>query len=272
MGMMGYKAFNNDWTCKRFQYKIGETYELGEGETLRMCKCGFHFCKNLPDVFGYYGPYGIKVAQIEALGEIVQEGTKFCTDKIRIIREVKSDEWYKHEGVDNTGSHNSGFGNSGSFNSGNHNTGHNNSGNFNTGVGNCGRRNTGNHNKGDFNVGNKNIGSYNVGAYNRGMYNTGYCNTGDENSGCFNSGDRNSGIFNTNEPTMRMFNKDSGITASEFVKNIDYDFRDFLTRIYENELLPKDYDRIKALPNFDPDIFKEITGIEIERGREAHEC
>ena len=52
--MKGYKAFDKDWKCRDFQYKIGETYELPEGQELKICQCGFHFCKNPIDVFGYY--------------------------------------------------------------------------------------------------------------------------------------------------------------------------------------------------------------------------
>ena len=47
-----YKGFNADMTCSNFQYKEGETYEF-EGEP-KLCKCGFHACLNLADVFTYY--------------------------------------------------------------------------------------------------------------------------------------------------------------------------------------------------------------------------
>lgn len=26
--MKGYKAFNSNWTCRGFQFKVGETYEI----------------------------------------------------------------------------------------------------------------------------------------------------------------------------------------------------------------------------------------------------
>ena len=47
-----YKAFNADMTCRDFQYKEGETYELDDEP--KLCNKGFHACLNLADVFNYY--------------------------------------------------------------------------------------------------------------------------------------------------------------------------------------------------------------------------
>ena len=65
----GYKVFEPDWTCREFQYEIGETYEH-EGE-IELCNAGFHFCERLIDCFSYYefNPKN-KVAEVEVLGEI----------------------------------------------------------------------------------------------------------------------------------------------------------------------------------------------------------
>ena len=38
--MKGYKAFDSGWKCRDFQYEIGKTYELPEGQELKMCQCG----------------------------------------------------------------------------------------------------------------------------------------------------------------------------------------------------------------------------------------
>ena len=38
----GYKGFNQDLTCRGFQYEIGKTYEYN-GE-IELCSSGFHFC------------------------------------------------------------------------------------------------------------------------------------------------------------------------------------------------------------------------------------
>ena len=240
--MKGYKAFNVGWKCRDFQYEIGKTYELGKDEKLEMCKCGFHFCKNPIDVFGYYDMTDdVLIAEVEALGEIQQEGTKYCTDKIRIIKEFtrKQLQALILDGKYNTGENNSGNWNSGDWNSGNHNSGNWNSGNCNSGNWNSGNCNSGNCNSGDWNSGNWNSGNH-------------------------NSGNWNSGIFNTNEPKMRAFNRECDMTLTEFLKGIDYGFYALCERIHEKSLCGEDYDRIRALPNFDAEIFQEITGIEVE--------
>lgn len=51
--MKAYKGFNNDLTCRGFQYKEGETYHAEKAE---LCKEGFHACENPLDCFEYYKP------------------------------------------------------------------------------------------------------------------------------------------------------------------------------------------------------------------------
>lgn len=300
--MKGYKAFDQYLTCRGFRYEIGKTYELEEGQTLEICKCGFHFCKNPIDVFGYYPPKETTlVGQIEALGEIKQEGTKYVTDKIKIVRVFTYEELQKlirdgyndsgkcntgefNSGKYNTGEFNSGEFNAGNYNSGDYNSGRCNSGDYNTGDCNTGNRNTGDCNTGKYNTGNRNTGNCNTGSYNSGNYNTGWrnsgnCNSGQHNSGNdnaglynsgnynsghYNSGDYNSGIFNTDEPYMRAFDKPTDIRYSDFIDSIPFDFFDLCDRIARKELDLLDIARIKGLPNFDAEIFKEITGIDLK--------
>ena len=299
--MEGYKAFNAGWVCRDFQYEIGKTYELPEGQKLKICECGFHFCKNPIDVFGYYPMNdSVLIAKVEALGEIQQEGTKYCTDKIKIVREFTREELQalilngsyntgdyntggyntgdcnsgnRNTGHYNSGHGNSGHGNSGDYNSGDDNSGGRNSGNYNSGAynagcGNSGNRNAGNTNSGDYNSGHYNSGDYNVGNYNVGHYNAGHYNSGDGNSGNCNSGNYNAGMFNTDEPYMRAFNKDTTILYSDFVESLDYNFYGLCFRIAAKKLIDGDEEKIKALPNFDAEIFKEITGIDIVERRE----
>lgn len=270
--MIGYKAFGPGWVCKGFQYEIGKIYELPEGLTLKICECGFHFCKNPIDVFGFYPlTEDTLIARVEALGDIQQEGIKFVTNKIRIVREFAREELQL---LIRDGDYNTGFHNTGIRNSGNHNTGNNNSGNRNTGEYNAGARNTGDNNRGSHNTGNNNFGScnsgdynfggYNSGSFNSGLRNAGYYNSGSYNSGSYNSGDYNAGIFNSDEPYMRMFNLDTGMTYSKFMATLSYDLGSLLWRIYKKDLITGDVEKIKAFPNFDPFIFEEITGIKID--------
>lgn len=129
--MDGYKAFDLGWVCRDFQYEIGKTYELPEGQELKICECGFHFCENPIDVFGYYPMKDdVLIAKVEALGEIQQEGTKFCTDKIKIVREFTRKEL---QALVLDGKYNTGDCDSGNYNLGNHNSGNYNSGDCNSG-------------------------------------------------------------------------------------------------------------------------------------------
>lgn len=50
----GYKGFEQDFTCRGFQYEVGKTYEI-EGEP-KLCERGFHFCTSPLAVFRYYDP------------------------------------------------------------------------------------------------------------------------------------------------------------------------------------------------------------------------
>ena len=186
--------------------------------------------------------------------------------------------------------------NTGNWNSGYKNAGDWNSGNWNSGDKNSGDRNTGYMNGGDWNSGNWNNGGWNTGYGNSGDWNTGHGNSGDWNTGYGNSGDRNSGIFCSTESTVRIFNKqtnlrwdqidhptlrefyltkwvpESEMTDEEKVANPTF----FTTRGYLKEIPweeawatyweksdKEEKDRILNLPNFDPDIFKEITGIDV---------
>ena len=135
--MKGYKAFNKDLTCKGMQYKVGEIFEINENPIC--CKRGFHFCKNITDVYKFYAMSDdTRICEIEALGDIVTDDVKYCTNKIKIIKEICSKE-IKHCNVDKT---DAGYCNSGNRNSGNYNSGNCNSGNCNSGYCNSGYCNT----------------------------------------------------------------------------------------------------------------------------------
>lgn len=88
----GYKATYN-YKCRDQHFEIGKVYEL-EGEPI-MCVNGFHFCPNTSYVLWHcsYIPNDFKLLEVEALGDIVEEGGKSCTNKIKIIREVPMEEW-----------------------------------------------------------------------------------------------------------------------------------------------------------------------------------
>ena len=296
--MKGYKVFRPDWTCRGFQYSVGKTFE--EDVTPSCCNRGFHFCTELKDCFNYYffDPNN-KVAEVEALGEIDIErtGNKHCTNKIKIIREISWEEVLK---MINVGKANTGFGNTGKNNSGNYNNGNYNSGTHNTGKNNSGHYNSGINNTGDYNAGDCNSANCNDGSRN-----SGNCNDGDCNSGDWNKTNFSSGCFNTEESKILIFNKPSDWTiedwrcskAKELLNTISYNalqwvYSDKMTE-EEKEQHPKykttggylkkrnksecnqlwwdnlsdcNKNVIKSLPNFNAKIFKEITGIDINKG------
>lgn len=252
--MKGYKVFGPDWKCRNYQYKVGEVFEK-DAEPV-CCSCGFHFCVDLRHCFNYYSfDPGNKVAEVEALGDIdsieSETGTKYCTNKIKIVREITWEEVLEMTnkgrgctGISNNGNFNSGNHNNGDYNSGDHNKGNFNVGDCNYGYYNCGGFNRGNDNSGGFNTGNRNSGSFNTGSRNTGGHNIGDVNAGggnrgnrnvgDNNIGDGNSGDWNktshsSGCFNTKETKILMFNKPSDWTYKDWKTSKAYTILSDLT-------------------------------------------
>lgn len=87
-----YKAFNADLTCLSFQYEEGKTYEIkGIPE---LCKCGFHACLSLTDVFNHYsGEIGkdVVVHEVELEGvsnERHENDSKVVAKKITIGKRI----------------------------------------------------------------------------------------------------------------------------------------------------------------------------------------
>lgn len=220
------------------------------------------------------------------------------TELLEIINTGKGCTGYCNSGDQNSGSYNSGDRNTGGCNSGDYNSGSYNSGDYNTGDYNSGTCNTGR-----FNTGNRNTGSWNSGNCNSGHNNKGYYNTGNRNNGNWNSGDWNktnnsNGCFNTKEPKIYLFNKPSEWTyrdwsdsdaclilnqAPENIVWVDYNKitnanpeyettggclkeRDIFesNRIWWRRLTDREQKIIKAIPNFDKEIFMEITGIDVD--------
>ena len=270
--MKGYKVFKSDWTCRGFYYEVGKTYEMKEDPVC--CERGFHFCGKLIDCFNYYKfDSENKVAEIEATGAIDDDGNeeKYCTNKIKIVRELT---W--HEVLDLV----------------------------NTGKDNTGRSNTGDRNTGDWNTGDRNTGNSNTGDRNTGNRNTGDWNTGNRNTGDWNSVDFSTGCFNTKEEKIRLFNKRSKwtyrdwrcssardlmcdcpciktvwisekyMTDSEKEENPTWECTGGYLKTVEatdkdkqewwDNLDDEEREEVMRLPNFDKEIFKKITGIEVK--------
>ena len=83
-----YKAFNQDMTCRGFQYEVGKTYKH-EGDA-SLCKTGFHACLHPLAVLNYY-PVTSRFAVVELNGVSPEtdEYTKVCGAEITIQAEVQ---------------------------------------------------------------------------------------------------------------------------------------------------------------------------------------
>ncbi len=83
MAIKGVKGFNQDMTCRGFQYKEGETYETSRAKA---CEEGFHFCENPIDALNYYYPGQSVYHQVEGDGQIDRDtdDSKVACTKIKI--------------------------------------------------------------------------------------------------------------------------------------------------------------------------------------------
>ena len=98
--MKGYKALgkNMNTIYGKFIYELNKEYEIDKRFKISMCKNGYHFCKELINVFNYY-PLDSRVFEIDTLdGEIIESKNKdkYCSSKIKLIREVSEDEINKY--------------------------------------------------------------------------------------------------------------------------------------------------------------------------------
>ena len=250
----GYKGFNQDLTCRDFQYEIGKTYEY-DGD-IELCRQGFHFCRELRNVHDFYDLEQSRICEIVADGKVEDDGIKSVCSRISIVRELSREE------VDAA---------------------------VNTGEGNTGVFNSGDRNSGDYNSGDYNSGYDNSGDYNSGHDNSGHDNSGDYNSGNFCSCDHSSGIFMTKKITYEAFNKQ--LTKEEYDALIEsegfsllqcfrlYSFKARTEkdgqkhivhlsykaswRMFWQTFTPEQKLTIKRMPHFDADVFYEITGIRL---------
>ena len=223
-------------------------------------------------------------------------------DVLRMVNLGKGNAGLCNSGNWNSGNCNSGDWNSGDWNSGNWNSGNRNSGNRNSGNCNSGNRNSGNCNSGNWNSGNWNSGNWNSGNRNSGNWNSGNCNSGNCNSGNWNKTNFSNGCFNTEEPKIFLFNKPSDWTYRDWLNSdaryllnqiprnvVDWIWSDNMTdeekeqhpeyevvggylkildesecgQLWWDSLSERYKNIIKAMPNFDKEIFEDVTGIKI---------
>ena len=259
--MIGYKAFNKDLKCRDFLFEVGKTYSTkAKKKDLELCTdTVFHFCRELHKIenVSNYKISESRVCEVIATGDIVTDGDKYGTNKIKILREIPKEELDKYNSC-----------------------------------------NSGNKNSGDCNSGDCNSGNWNSGDCNSGDCNSGNRNSGNWNSGDCNSGNWNSGFFNSDEPYVRMFNKmtkkkrneitipywcyfnltvwvshDTATdkekeehkkemeTCGGYLKTLEYKEA---WRLAWDEADKDQHKELLKLPNWNNEVFKEITGIDAE--------
>ena len=283
------KGFDKGLKCRGYQFEVGKDYkiDLPDGYELTkddLCTAKvFHFCDGLSKVHEFYScdDEDHRFCIIEVLGQLCDDGKKCGSNHIRVVRELIGEELLIAKGLTN--------GNTGLFNSGYRNSGDRNSG----------YRNSGNLNSGDLNSGYRNSGNLNSGDLNSGDRNSGYRNSGDRNSGVFNKTNGSNGVFCNIEPKICIFNIPTDWTLREFYKSQYWDAiysSDFpLTEWIEEKDAPengvdgklkvntyedacrrwwdgmskKNKKIIKSIPNFDIDVFCDITGIAKEKVTEV---
>jgi len=247
---MRIKGFDKNLRCRGMQYEIGKEYKTEAENITENDLCSekvLHYCDSLQNVHNYYSCTDgcNRYCEIEVLGNEVTDGEKFGSNHIKIIREITGNELNQMKGLER--------GNTGVFNSGSRNSGD---------------------------------------------LNSGYRNSGD-----LNSGYRNSGVFcnKKKEDTIPFFNKDSDMSWDEWyhhnayaaaiklevTKWIDWDEMTDMEKennknaygcggylkVYEYKeawknlwsiLDDDEKESFKTLPNFDPDVFEDITGINLK--------
>ena len=256
---MKIKGFDKNLCCRGMQFEVGKIYDTGaKDDEIRLCSnTVYHYCDNIKQVHTYYSckpAQQNRFCEIEVLGAEITDGRKCGSNKIKLVREIVGDELKTLIGQIN--------GNTGLFNSA------------------------------SWNSGSWNSGSYNSGSCNSGSWNSGSCNSGSWNSGSWNSGNWNScnysnGVFcNQRDKDIRIFNKPSGMSLEEFWdskyyralqsepleltywddKNKELKCRSYkdACAIWWSKLTEKNKKIIQEIPNFDPEIFFDITGIDVK--------
>lgn len=226
---MKIKGFDKNLCCRGMQFEVGKTYDTGAKDNeIKLCSnTAFHYCNSIEQVHSYYScdpAQQNRFCEIEVLGAEITDGRKCGSNKIKLVREIVGDELKAL------------------------------------------------------------IGQING---NTGLFNSGLCNSGSRNSGDWNSCNYSNGVFcNQEDKDIRIFNKPSGMSLEEFWdskycealqsesleltywddKNEELKCRSYkdACAIWWSKLTEKNKKNIQEIPNFDPEIFFDITGIDVK--------
>lgn len=92
--IFAYKGFDENFCCRDFQYEVGKKYHI-TGD-LKICKNGFHACKDLINTFNYYPMRKSRFAIVKLWGEVLYGDNKMCASDIEIVEELSLKDIVKH--------------------------------------------------------------------------------------------------------------------------------------------------------------------------------
>ena len=84
--IFAYKGFDENFCCRDFQYEVGKEYHITSD--LKICKNGFHACKDLINTFNYYPMGNSRFAIVKLWGEVLYGDDKMCASDIEIVEEL----------------------------------------------------------------------------------------------------------------------------------------------------------------------------------------
>jgi hypothetical protein len=190
-----------------------------------------------------------------------------------------------------TGYHSTGNYSTGNYSTGDWSTGYHSTGDWSTGNRSTGHCSTGDYSTGDWSTGDWSTGDRSTGYRSTGNYSTGYWSTSNYSTGHFSTIDE-MGFSAFNKPCTReqwaqadipswlYFNLTEWVDKEDMTDLEKQDHPTYETtggylKVYEyQEAWEKSYDnatreeqlKIKSLPNFDAEVFYEISGIKIDEG------
>jgi hypothetical protein len=94
MAIMGYKIFEENWTCRGFQYEVGKT-AVHEGAVV-LCLSGLHFCIEPLQCLDYYNiSKHNKYARVMASGVIEKASDKCAAEILTVVEEISFTDFKK---------------------------------------------------------------------------------------------------------------------------------------------------------------------------------
>jgi len=109
------KGTDTTMRCRGFQFEPGKIYSLPEGESVTICKTGFHACpaeQHPLSVFKFYPPAGSRYFDVIQSGDMQHDGNKTASQTIEIGPEIsiadlvqRAVDFVKATGTAKIGSH-----------------------------------------------------------------------------------------------------------------------------------------------------------------------